>query len=60
MKKIKYFFVFLVLAVLNFLLFLNIKKEPNIIGIFFVLVLFWSMVMVLFAFIKEVFNEKNN
>ena len=58
MKKAKYFFVFLVLAILSFIMFLNLKKEP--VAIFFVLVLFWSMVMVFFAFIKEVFNEKNN
>jgi len=58
-KKIKYFFVLIVLMVISFLLFCKIKKG-SFVGIIFLLVIFWSMTMVFFAYLKEVFNEKNN
>jgi len=58
-KKIKYFFVLIVLMVISFLLFCKIKKG-SFVGIIFLLVIFWSMIMVFFAYLKEVFNEKNN
>ena len=44
---------------ISFLLFWKIK-EGSFVGIVFLLVIFWSMTMVFFAYLKEVFNEKNN